>query len=578
MGGIRHGRGGNRPLARPILADERVRTGDVAASRNEAISYAAYRVLVHRYRESPGAEESLPSFDALLADLGYHPSNETTRGNSAAAVGNRAALRVIRHGLADGADELGEYAFENGYEPVNSPLFVALPGAGELADPNRWQPLSLLEFIDQAGRRQAGNVQRFIGSHWGEVTPFALPRAALAAPGVYHDPGAPPNLRGDRSAEYRDAFAEVVRFSATLDPDDGVLMDIGPGALGGNSLGANDGRGYARNPVTGPPVRRQRRQARRLDARHRRVLGRRPRLRDAARPLEHAGQLRHRSPAATPPAARRRCRARPAGVGRQAVPGPERGVARRRGRGLGHQGPLRLRAADHRDSVHGATRPVLRPLRTRLPPARTAARSRTDRGNHAGVRGGRRTPRSPRRPRRRDRRVRVARPGAVGSAAHVQPPADGGQRDPGSSRDQANAAARADRQRLLGRRLDPRHRVAALSARQLRHAAVRRLRLRAQHVQPRRGRGAGALYRQRVLSGGLGEFTAPANEFLVFETGPSETIRLQWATYYDAADEAAISRLYGGIHPSVDDLPGRVLGARVGSAAFNHALALFGDN
>ena len=78
--------------------------------------------------------------------------------------------------------------------------------------------------------------------------------------------------------------------------------------------------------------------------------------------------------------------------------------------------------------------------------------------------------------------------------------------------------------------------------------------------------------------GGLGEFTAPANEFLVFETGPSETIRLQWATYYDAADEAAISRLYGGIHPSVDDLPGRVLGARVGSAVFNRALALFGDN
>ena len=51
--------------------------------------------------------------------------------------------------------------------PVNAPLFVALPGAGELADPNRWQPLSLLEVIDQAGRRQAGNVQRFIGSHWG---------------------------------------------------------------------------------------------------------------------------------------------------------------------------------------------------------------------------------------------------------------------------------------------------------------------------------------------------------------------------------------------------------------------------
>ena len=76
--------------------------------------------------------------------------------------------------------------------------------------------------------------------------------------------------------------------------------------------------------------------------------------------------------------------------------------------------------------------------------------------------------------------------------------------------------------------------------------------------------------------GGLGEFVAPAHDYLVFESGPSETIRLQWATYYDAADEAGISRLYGGIHPSVDDLPGRVIGSRVGIAAFERALSYFG--
>ena len=75
--------------------------------------------------------------------------------------------------------------------------------------------------------------------------------------------------------------------------------------------------------------------------------------------------------------------------------------------------------------------------------------------------------------------------------------------------------------------------------------------------------------------GGLGEFVAPARDFLAFETGPTEPIHLQWATYYDAADEAAISRLYGGIHPSVDDLPGRVLGSRIGIVAFDHALSYF---
>ena len=77
--------------------------------------------------------------------------------------------------------------------------------------------------------------------------------------------------------------------------------------------------------------------------------------------------------------------------------------------------------------------------------------------------------------------------------------------------------------------------------------------------------------------GGLGEFLAPANNFLVFESGPTKTVKLQWATYYDASDEAAVSRLYGGIHPSVDDLPGRIIGSRIGLSAFKKALTYFGD-
>jgi len=67
--------------------------------------------------------------------------------------------------------------------------------------------------------------------------------------------------------------------------------------------------------------------------------------------------------------------------------------------------------------------------------------------------------------------------------------------------------------------------------------------------------------------GGLGSWTIPAGS-LHFETGPSEDIELQWATYYDAADQAGISRLYGGIHVEVDDLNGRVMGAQTGKAAW----------
>jgi hypothetical protein len=41
-------------------------------------------------------------------------------------------------------------------------------------------------------------------------------------------------------------------------------------------------------------------------------------------------------------------------------------------------------------------------------------------------------------------------------------------------------------------------------------------------------------------------------------------ITLQWATYYDAADQAGISRIWGGIHPPIDNLAGRRAGAQLG--------------
>ena len=75
--------------------------------------------------------------------------------------------------------------------------------------------------------------------------------------------------------------------------------------------------------------------------------------------------------------------------------------------------------------------------------------------------------------------------------------------------------------------------------------------------------------------GGMSGFLAPQNEFLVFEEGPSVDVVLQWATYQDAADETSLSRIYGGIHPNADDIPGRFMGFEIGHQAFNQALAYF---
>ena len=75
--------------------------------------------------------------------------------------------------------------------------------------------------------------------------------------------------------------------------------------------------------------------------------------------------------------------------------------------------------------------------------------------------------------------------------------------------------------------------------------------------------------------GGLGIFDAIQNEFLVFEEGPSETIELQWATYRDASDQCSLSRIWGGIHPPIDDVRGRLIGRKIGIESYNLALDYF---
>ena len=75
--------------------------------------------------------------------------------------------------------------------------------------------------------------------------------------------------------------------------------------------------------------------------------------------------------------------------------------------------------------------------------------------------------------------------------------------------------------------------------------------------------------------GGMGEFEAKQNEFLVFEEGPSVDVTLQWATYRDASDQTSLSRIWGGIHPPADDIPGRLIGEQIGIAAFHEALEYF---
>ena len=51
----------------------------------------------------------------------------------------------------------------------------------------------------------------------------------------------------------------------------------------------------------------------------------------------------------------------------------------------------------------------------------------------------------------------------------------------------------------------------------------------------------------------------------------------EWATYFDAADASGLSRIYGGIHASYDDLPARKIGSQIGIEAVKKADELFAD-
>lgn len=58
---------------------------------------------------------------------------------------------------------------------------------------------------------------------------------------------------------------------------------------------------------------------------------------------------------------------------------------------------------------------------------------------------------------------------------------------------------------------------------------------------------------------------------------PSTSIRLHWATFTEAADQAGISRRYGGIHFERGDLVGRATGTMIGMQAWKKAQSLFGN-
>jgi hypothetical protein len=543
-------------------------------AQHVAISYAAYRLLKHRFEDSPGAPEILNRIDQFMADtLGYltaYTNTDYTNG-SPAAMGNYIAQCVINFGFQDGANELGSYVNQY-YETVNEPLVVDQPGNPDILDPNRWQPLTLETFIDQGGNPIDGNTPDFLSPEWGLVTPFALSEEDLniyERDGndywVYHDPGPPPYLDFDNpdalTEEYQWGFMLVALWSSHLSPDDGVMWDISPASIGNydpadfptdmpglqdfyNLIeGGDPSPGHTVNPVTGQPYEPN------MVARG-----------DYARVL--AEFWADGPDSETPP-------------GHwftiiNYVNDHPQLVKRFRGEGpvlddleWDVKSYLTLGGAMHDVAITAwgikGYYDYIRPI--------SAIRHMADLGQST----------DPELPSYHPEGIPLV-PGYVELVEPNTPLAGVGNihankiklyawRGPDWISDPETDDAGVDW--ILAENWWPYQRPSFVTPpfagyisghSTYSRAAAEVLTL---------------LTGTPYFPGGMGIFHVEENEFLVFEEGPSQSFDLQWATYQDASDQCSLSRIWGGIHPPADDIPGRLIGMEVGVDAFHKAESYF---
>lgn len=509
-----------------------------AAALDETISYAMYRVLMHRY-VGVGAPTSQACFNAFMDKLGYDPANTAT-DDSPAGLGNRIGQAVIDHYADDGANEANNYADTTGWTATNTPIGVDNPHI-DVTDPDMWTQLNLAVAVTQNGIPVAAGDQQYIGANWGDVETWAMNR----------DDHGTPYLQAVDEPKFADPMmndwlVEVIRKTAWLASADDTTIDISPKSYGNNPLGTNDGTGYATNPKTGQP---------------------------------YAAEIVKRSDFG-------RVMAEFWADGPKSETPP------------GHWFKLANEASDHPDfsrklfGLGAELSPLAWDVHAYLAlggAVHDAAIAAWDQKRH----------------------YTAARPislirykASLGQSSDARLPsydADGLPIIPGMIEViTEESSAPGERHQFLRHFVgeiaiwtwpgEPGDRKNEIGH----HQWVRGVEWipyqRRNFVTPAFpgfisghstfSRSAAETLTQLTgdafVPGGLGEFVAPAGNYLVFEDGPVNEIRIQWATWYDAADQAGQSRLWGGIHIWPDDEGGRRTGAQVGDLAVDKALTYYG--
>lgn len=544
-------------------------------AQETAISFAAYRIIRHRFRNSPGADYIAALADETMADLGFDIDDTSTlyRFGSAAALGNHIAECYIAYGLTDGANEQSNYAAID-YLPFNPPIAVEQSGNPDIIDLSRWQQIKLTLSIDQSGNIVESSPP-FVSPEWGTVHPFSMTaaeRSTCSRDGfdypVYYDPGPPPRHDGPLFAEYKWTHSLVAVWSSHLDPTVGRgadLIDISPASIGNiqsypqtfeehrdfydRLMGGTPDIGYDVNPATGAPYEPQ-------------LVP----LGDYARVI--AEFWADGPDSETPPGhwftIANEVSEHPALVKRFEGAGPELGPLEWDVKIYFALGGAMHDAAIASWSIKGCY-DYVRPV--------SAIRAMADRGQSS----------DPTLPSYHVDGIPLE-PGYIELIDAADPLAD----DPDvAGVDTLNAGKiklyawrgpdfinnpnfdEAGVGWILAENWWPYQRPTFVTPPFAGYIS-------GHSTYSRTAAELMALFTgDEYFPGGKSGFPAPQDQFLVFEDGPSVGMTLEWAKYVDASDQCSLSRIWGGIHPPADDIPGRRIGMQLGPQAFAHARRYF---
>jgi len=532
------------PKATGYLTREKILAAKPEQARAEAISYAAWAVLHARYQNSANAGDALQEFDDVLTSLCFSPwTSLSASGNTPDAVGIRIARTVLGYGLTDGSNEMGGYGDPN-FGSANDPLIVASTKPFTLNDPTQWQPLTIVGGFSQNGI-PTGTTQVAVAPHWGNVSAFGTTDLTEGTP---IDPGPPPML-GDPSSDatIKQMIVEVIRDSSELDPKLGTMIDISPATRGQNPLGSNDGHGYAMNPATGKPYA--------------------PELVNQADFLRVAAEFWADGPRSETP------------------PGHWNVIANDASDAVA-QTPSGLRIGGTGNPVDRLEWDVKLYLALNASVHNAAIVAWGLKGKYDSIRpislirymGGLGQSSDKHKPSYNAEGLPLV-PGLIEVITTASSAV--GQRHHALAKYVGRIAIRA----WGGTPNDPSTQTAGVHWMLATAWVPYQLPTFVTPSFPAYASGHSTFSRAaaEVLTaftgsayfpGGLGSYAREKGS-LAFELGPTTDITLQWATYYDAADQAGQSRLFGGIHIQADDFTGRQLGSSCGIAAWQLAQAYF---